>query len=188
MNKQLTLHLNLASRPARNRRLFFILLILMGVLSLLIALAGGSIYFNFREKARSLRGAIAEIEGESERLQRESIRYTTQISNYSQTHTKKIDLINSMIYKKSFSWVGLFSTMEEILPASCFIVTLAHAYEEDKSIGISMRVAAPGLPVFQQLLQGLHDAGFIEIRLRSEAQASSGYYLYDLTFRYERII
>ena len=58
VKKQLTLNLNLASHPTRNRRLFFMLLISMGVLFFIISIAGGSLYVNFREKVSSIRASL----------------------------------------------------------------------------------------------------------------------------------
>ena len=182
------MNLNLASHPTRNRRLFFTLLISMGMLFFIISIAGGSLYVNFREKVSSIRASIDEIEGENERLQRETISYSTQIDKYSQTHQKKIDLINSMIYKKSFSWVKLLSTLEEVLPASCFIVSLSTAYDGDKSMGVRLRVASPGLKAYMQLIVALQTAGFDQIKPISETQTSNGFILYDMAIRYERNI
>ena len=188
VKKQAIMNLNLASHPTRNRRLFFMFLISLGVLFFIISIAGGSLYVNFREKVSVMRASLDEIEGENERLQREMIGYTSQLDKYSQTHQKKIDLINSMIYKKSFSWVKLLSTLEEVLPASCFIVTLSFAYEGEKSMGVRLRVAAPGLSAYMQLLKGLAAADFDQIRLISETETPNGFILYDMTIRYERNI
>ena len=188
VKKQAIMNLNLASHPTRNRRLFFMFLISLGVLFFIISIAGGSLYVNFREKVSVMRASLDEIEGENERLQREMIGYTSQLDKYSQTHQKKIDLINSMIYKKSFSWVKLLSTLEEVLPASCFIVSLSPAYEGEKSMGVRLRVAAPGLSAYMQLLKGLAAADFDQIRLISETETPNGFILYDMTIRYERNI
>lgn len=188
MNNQNRPHLNLASHPVVNRRLFFSLGILLGVLFLIVLLAGGRIFVVYGSKADKIKATLAKIDREEDDLQREEERLSSQMETYVKNHKKKVDLINSLIYRKSFSWVDLLSTLERTLPGECYIVSLSPVFRGEKQVDLKLIMASPNLDTLLKFIQNLDKHGFLRIRVSNETRAATGYFLYDMSVSYERDI
>jgi len=119
MKKQKRAHLNLASHPLKNRRFFLLLSGILGVLVIAITFLGGYTFWTYSKKNKNFKDNRAQIEKMITDAKREELRLSAQIEDASQSYQEKIDLLNTLILKKSFSWEKFLSALEEALPASC---------------------------------------------------------------------
>jgi hypothetical protein len=53
---------------------------------------------------------------------------------------------------------------------------------------LNFRVAAPDLETWLKLVESIYDLGFESMRLNSETRGSDGFFIYDMSVRYERNI
>lgn len=188
MNSQQLLFLNLASHPVRNRRLFVTLTVLIGLLLILLLSIGVNSIAKYGLRGRQARASIASINQEILKIQRENKGRANLITQAKQENGKKVELINQIIYRKSFSWSTLLSVLEEVLPDACYIVTLAPAFHEDASMDIRFKVASPNLETLLSLIDRLNELNFKHIRLLSENRDQTGYIVYEISVGYERNI
>lgn len=188
MNNQNRTNLNLASHPVVNRRLFFSLGILLGVVFLIAVITGGRISIVYGSKANDIKASIAKIGREENNFQSEEEQLSTQIETLIKNHKKKVDLINSLIYRKSFSWVDFLSTLEKTLPGECYIVSLSPVFRGEKQVDFKLMMASPNLDTLLKFIQNLDEQGFRRIRVSNESRAETGYFLYDMSVSYERDI
>lgn len=182
------LNLNLASHPLRNRRLYILLLILLGGLFLLVSVNSGNIYWRYKARINELKVSRAEVDRIKRELQREEKRYSVQIDNANKNYKKKVDLINSFILRKSFSWVEFLTALENSLPDSSYIVSLTPSYQEAAKIEIRFKIATPNLNELFNFISHLESLEFKEIRAMREQKSSDGYLLTEISLIYERII
>ncbi len=186
MKKQKRVDINLASHPVRNRRFFFLLSGILGVIILVISSIGGYTYLTYSTKYKNLMQNNAQIESKIKETQRETLRLSTQIEEASQSYQRRVDLLNSLIIKKSFSWMEFLSALEDALPASCYIESLAPTLKENNQMEVRLKIAAPGLDDLLLLNQNLYKKNFKGIRIVSESISDGGLLIGEITLNYER--
>lgn len=188
MRKQKRVDINLATHPLRNRRFFFLVFGILGVLILVIASVGGYTYLGYSIKNKNFQSNSAQIERMIKEIQREKLRLSAQIEEASQSYQRRVDLLNSLIFKKSFSWMEFLSALEEALPASCYIESLAPTLKEDNQMEVRLKIAAPSLDELLLLNQNLYQKNFKGIRIVSESISDSGLMIAEITLIYERTV
>jgi len=182
------LNLELASHPLRNRRLFFLCLFLLVILTVSVTVVSANLYFKFKNKDDETQLKIEEVEQKRGRAQREEIQLADQIESLSAVNQVKIDFINGLIYRKSFSWIDFLSDLESALPARCYIVSLAPSPRGELGMEVRIRVASPNLDDLLALYTQLVKLGFENVLIRSEEQANNGLLISEVSFIYEKHI
>jgi Tfp pilus assembly protein PilN len=188
MRKQKRSHLNLATHPLRNRRFYFLLMAVLIALVSVILLDGIWVFWKYSSKNKNLRENESQVEKMIYDEKREELRLTRQVEEASEKYQKKVDLLNTLILKKSFSWVEFLSALEEALPASCYIETLAPTLKENDQIEVRLKIVAPNLDELLKLNQNLFKKSFTGIRIMSEGLNEAGLLTAEITLIYERTI
>lgn len=188
MNHKSQLSLELASHPLRNRRLFFLCLIFLVVLCVSVAVVSGSRYFKFKNEREKTQLKIEEVEQKKGIVQLKKVQVTDQIESVSAANQAKIDFINSLINRKSFSWIDFLSDLESALPAGCYIVSMAPTPLGELGMEVRVRVASPHLDDLLQLVTQLLKQGFENVLIRSEELVDNGLLISEVSFNYEKHI
>jgi Tfp pilus assembly protein PilN len=188
MRKQKKVQLNLATHPLQNRRFFYLLFGILAVLVLVVWFAGGWTFWKYRSRNENFRYNSATIEKMINDAKREELRLSRLIDSASQTYQEKVNLLNTLILKKSFSWVEFLSALEESLPASCYIESLAPTLKENSQMEVRLRIAAPNLDELLKLNKNLYKKKFSGIRIMSEEINEIGLLIAEITLTYERTV
>jgi Tfp pilus assembly protein PilN len=188
MKKQKKAHLNLATHPLSNRRFFFLLSGILGVLVIATTFFGGYTFLTYSAKNKNFRNNNAQIEKMITDAKREELRLSAQIKDASQIYQDKIDLLNTIILKKSFSWADFLSALEEVLPASCYIESLAPTLKENNQMEVRLKIVAPNLDELLTLNKNLYEKHFTGIRIINEGMNEAGLLIAEITLIYERTI
>jgi Tfp pilus assembly protein PilN len=188
MKKQKRTHLNLATHPLRNRRFFYLFSGILGILFAASTFLGVYTFWTYSLKSKNFHENRAQIEKMVTGEKREEMRLTSQINNTSRVYQEKIDLLNSLILKKSFSWVAFLSALEEALPPSCYIDSLAPTLQENYQMEVRLKVAAPNLDELLKLNKNLYEKNFSGIRIISETTSDTGLLIAEITLIYERTV
>lgn len=182
------MYLNLASHPAKNRRLFFSLAGVLGALLLLLLILGAGNVVQYGFKNRTIRSNLFQLDQRIAEAQREEKLFVKQVSEAVRDHQRSVDSFNRVIYRKSFSWINMLNSLEELLPDRCYIVSLAPAFHEDAVMDLRLKVASPDLENWMNLVDRLLEKGFEHIRLESQIRGANGLFIYDTSVTYERDI
>ena len=180
------LNLNLATRPLRNRRLYLaavralsVAVIVLAALSAFVALKDG----------RALSRLRAEVAG-TERLQneaeREARRLKADIDRETKLSGSRIDLVNSIIQRKMFSWTGLFTDLEKCLPGPSYITSLLPSFASEGAVALQMRVTSRSLDDLMAFITALYHNGFTKVSEGGETRDEGGRVLSEITAGYER--
>lgn len=186
MSPQRHLRLNLASNPLRNRRMFYILLGLVVSLILGISFWSGYTFFRYRIKHNALRSTFTEINGLITENQKEKEKLEESINKVGPAYKQNIQRINDIIYQKSFSWVDFLSALENSLPPSCYIISLAPSKKENSRIKVRFKVASPHLSELLKFIDTLNSQKFKQVRVISEAKSEKGFLISEISFIYEK--
>lgn len=188
MIKQRRINLNLATHPLRNRKLFYFIASSLGLIFLLVSLLAGSIYFSYKSKFKKIDSSIMEIDQSIRKIQRMERQYTTRIENTAKEHKGMIDLINSLIFRKSFSWIDFLSCLEDSLPDSSYIVSLAPTLTDDLKMNVRLGVVSQSLDDLLKLINNLETLKFKQIKVLNEARNDQGSLRSEISLTYERNI
>lgn len=182
------LKLNLASHPLRNRRLYFLIFIVLGFAFLSVSALGVNIYLKYKIKARGTSSSVIESDQMTKDARRDETRYARIVEEQTLKYKGRVDLINSLIFRKSFSWVNFLSDLESALPQSCYIVSLAPVLKGDSKIEVRFKVASPDYEELLNLYTRLDSMAFSQIKIRSETRSADGFLLAEISSIYERTI
>ncbi len=186
MTRQERLNLNLATHPLRNRRLFFLFFIILGGLLLVFLGLGGYTYWTYKGKNNNFERNRTQIEKRIRDAQREERRLKVQIEEAAKKYQGQVLSLNTLILKKSFSWVDFLSALEEALPESIYIISLEPNLVEDNQMEVRLEVAAPNLDELLKLSMNLYEKKFSSIRTISESINDVGLLISEISLIYER--
>jgi hypothetical protein len=182
------LGLNLASLPLRNKRFFYLILSTLAVILLLISFFAGKIFVEYRDKAQETRTSIKRIDKLIKDAQRDEEDFSARIEDVTIKCKGKVDLINSIILGKSFSWIEFLSDLENSLPDSSYIVSMAPTLAKDSKLQLSFRVAYSNVDDLLELYNNLRTLKFNQIRIISEAENEKGLLISEISLNYEKDI
>jgi len=188
MIERTRLSLNLASHPLRNRRFFYLILSLLAVALLLISFFAGKIFVEYKAKAQETRASIKSTDKLIKDAQRDEEEFSARIEDAIIKYKGKVDLINSIILGKSFSWIEFLSDLENSLPDSSYIVSMAPTLAKDSKVHLSFKVAYSSVDDLLELYNNLKALKFNQIRIISEAENERGLLLSEISLNYEKDI
>ncbi|MCX7973916.1 MAG: hypothetical protein N3B16_05380 [Candidatus Aminicenantes bacterium] len=162
------IYLNLASQPSRNRRFFFLIggtLFILNLASLFISLW---LFIDYQKTFRQKRDEIIRISMEEDALRREERQFTARASALSKSLETEVELVNSIIIEKSFSWSDFFSRLEKALPPTCYLNSLNFNRRPDMKLEVKFRLVAPNLNSYLATIDKLREVGFSGLQVQSE--------------------
>lgn len=168
------IHLNLAKNPLRNKRVFIIPLTLLLLLCAGVIFLDGYLFMRAGQGIKETRSAISGMERRIRESEREQERLSSNIEAAAKEKSDEVDLMNSIIFLKTFSWTEFFSRLERALPGSCYIVSLTPKFFPDALLEIEMNTVTPGLDELLVLLNNLESEGFSRIRMLRESRDENG--------------
>lgn len=182
------LSLNLASHPLRNRRFFYSLFFSLGIVLIFTSFLAGKIFFKFRYESQKTRDSIEKTNQLIKDAQRDEKKFSTRIEDAIDKYETKVDLVNGIILRKSFSWIEFLSDLESSLPDSSYIVSLAPMLTENSKVLLKFKVVSSGVGDLLKLYTNLKDLKFRNIQIHSEAEIEGRLLLSEISLNYERDI
>jgi Tfp pilus assembly protein PilN len=180
--------LNLASHPLRNRKLFYLFLSIIGVVLLAMLFLSGKIFLEYRTKAQEVKTSIAETNQLIMNAQNDQQKNAARVKQAVKNYKGKVDLVNNIILKKSFSWIEFLSDLENALPDSSYIISLAPTLTKDSRMLLKFKAVSPNVNELLKLINNLNALGFSQINPISEVENRRGLLITEISLSYERNI
>lgn len=162
------IYLNLASQPWRNRRPFLFLAGFLIVLSATILAVSLWRFFDYRAEINQARREIIRISRMEDALRREEKQFTARAGALAKNLETEVEIANSIIINKSFSWSEFFSRLEKALPSTCYLNSLTFNRRADLKLEIKFKLVAPDLNSLLRTIERLREAGFSGLQVQSE--------------------
>ncbi len=180
------LNLNLATRPLRNRRLFAAAS--RGLAALFLIMAGLATFaiLKYGGEASRLKAAMAETSRVQTAAAREEKRLRADIDREEKLSRGRVDLVNGIIFRKTFSWTGFLSDLEKSLPDPSYITALTPSFTQEGAVVLDMRVTSRSLEDLMTFITGLTAHGFKNIQVGGEQRSDDGRLLSEISTTYER--
>jgi Tfp pilus assembly protein PilN len=187
MNRRPPLDVNLATRPARNRRFY---LLARNTLAAVIVAAMGLAAFSVAQygvQAFRLKASLEETGRRADAAGKEQRRLATDIQQAKKTDHAEVDLVNGIIFRKSFSWTAFLSLLEASLPDSSYITSLIPSFSGERTVSLKIKLVSASLDDLLTFLNNLNARKF-SYRLESESREEEGRLVSEISLTYERDI
>ncbi len=185
MSASPALDLNLASRPARNRRFYLLARNVLAVaLVALVGLTGFTVVKYGRLAART-GSALDEARKAQTDSDKEKKRLTAEVRTLKKSDQARVDTVNRIIYQKSFSWTGFLTELESALPDSITITSLVPNFTDERTVSLKLRAVSRGLDDLLVFLNNLNARKF-RYRLENETREDQGQLVTEISLTYER--
>jgi hypothetical protein len=180
------LNLNLATRPLRNRRLFATAVrTLVGLLVLLAGL-GAFAVVKYGGGISRLKKDMAETARTRDKAALDERRLRADIGREEKLSRARVDLVNSIIRRKVFSWTGFLTDLEQALPGPSYITALTPAITADGAIGVQMRVMSRSQDDLLAFITALMAHGFRDPKVGGVQKDEASRLISEITATYER--
>jgi Tfp pilus assembly protein PilN len=187
MNGNGTLLLNLATRPVRNRRFYLLArAVLAAACAVLLGLTAFTMVKYGLQLGR-LNVSLADASNRHDAAAKEQMRLQAEVRREKQAQQAAVDVVNRIIYQKSFSWTGYFSELEASLPDSVYITSLSPNFSGERTVTLKVKVVSAGLDDLLAFLNNLNARKFT-YRFESESREEEGQLVSDISLSYERVI
>ncbi|HEX2059591.1 MAG TPA: hypothetical protein VHK90_02520 [Thermoanaerobaculia bacterium] len=134
------IHLNLASRPYRDYRPVYAVVVVLSLLTAFLMLNNIETYYRYTHETRSTRAKIASIEAQT-RTERER-------EQQAQQRLKGLDLqrldaqtkfVNARLAQRAFSWSALLDELESVLDDDVRLLSITPTFQENGPIVLGLR-------------------------------------------------
>ena len=133
------LHLNLASKPYRDYRPVYAVVVVASLLIAFLMLNNIDTYYRYVRETRSTRNDIARIEAQIEQERRLTDVATNQMRGVDlQKLSRQTRFINAQLAERAFSWSELLARLEEVVPSDVRILSVAPTFNENGLVTLRM--------------------------------------------------
>ena len=178
------IQINLATNPFRNRRLSLLLNGLLAAVLICMAALSVSVYIRYSSRLGESRQLSQDAQARFAAIQKEQRALNRQIAEISGAYQTKIDFLNQVIRKKSFSWSDFLFDLEEMLPDYSYIVSLTPHLKGASEVEVRLRMASPGVTHLAQFINNLHEKKYKGVRVNHESETERGFLLSEVIFVY----
>ena len=179
------LHLNLASRPYRDYRPVYAVVVAMSLLTAFLMLNNVDTYYRYTHETRSTRAKIAAVEAQTQREQQ-----SAQIAKnrLEQVDVARLDaqtrFINAKLAERAFSWSALLDQLESILGNDVRLDSVSPSFTDAGPINLSLQFEAKTADGMIDTINSMHaDPRFRNPFPSNESRTPTGY-RFNLTVEY----
>lgn len=138
-----TLHLNLASRPYRDYRPLYAVVVAAALLIAFLMLNNIDTYYRYVRETRVTRNEIARIEGQAAQERSRAEVATGEIRKMDLvTLGRQSRFVNAQLAERAFSWSELLDRLETVVPRDVRITSIAPSFSENGLVHLSLACEA----------------------------------------------
>lgn len=180
------IHLNLASRPYRDYRPVYAVVVVTSLLTAFLMLNNVDTYYRYIHETRTTRSKIAQIEAETEKERR--------LAADVERRTRTIDLelldvqsrfVNAKLAERAFSWSVLLDKLESILADNVRLESVSPSFDAEGAVSLSMQFESKSSDGMTETLDRMNaDPAFHNAFPSSETMHASGVYTFGISTTY----
>lgn len=138
-----TLHVNLASRPFRDYRPVYAVVVVTSLVIAFMMLNNFDTWYRYQRETKSTRTDIAKYEAQIEQERRRVEVANRQIKGIDLNALgKQSKFVNAQLAERAFSWSELLDRLEETTPNDVRIVSVTPTFSEDGQVHLTLSCEA----------------------------------------------
>ena len=154
-----TFHLNLATRPYRDYRPVYALVVAASLLSAFLLLNNVDTYYRYTQETKTTRAKIADLERRTSEEQRTADLLTKRAGAVNiRSLNAEARYVNTQIAQRAFSWSELLDQLETVLPRSVRVNNLAPAFDKSGTIRLTLSCSSKSADGLIDTINGLNRA------------------------------
>jgi hypothetical protein len=180
------IHLNLASRPYRDYRPVYAVVVLLSLATAFLMLNNIETYYRYIHETRSTRAKIAQVEEQArvEKQKEEQARQRLQGLDLKRLD-QQTKFINAKLAERAFSWSRLLDELESILADDVRLMAVAPTFNPDLGIILSLQFQAKSADGMITTINRMNlDPQFQDAFPSSETRDEGGIYTFQITAKY----
>jgi len=185
MNGARTMTLNLATHPLRNRRAFTWLVAALTVSAALILALAVFYFVRYHFRRVEVAGNLADVREAIRVAEDEDRQFKERVKTVPLQDRQAVDTLNGIIYRKSFSWTEFLSKLEDALPATSYLASIAPNFREDSFLELKFNVVSQTLDDHIALITNLNALKFSAIKVQNEDRNERGQIVSEILLTYE---
>lgn len=180
------IHLNLATRPYRDYRPVYAVVVAMSLLAAFLMLYNVETYLRYIRDTESTRAKIAQIEAQAARERERADLAQQRIAGLDLTRLdQQTRFINAKLAERAFSWSTLLDELESVLADDVRLVSIGPRFEDDGTITLTLFCESKtGDGMITTIRRMQNDPQFENPFPRVESVVEGGTYQFQLTTRY----
>jgi Tfp pilus assembly protein PilN len=180
------IHLNLASRPYRDYRPVYAVVVILSLLTAFLMLNNVETYYRYINETQATRAQIAKVE---EQARKERELESAAKRRLQGLDLKKLDqktkFINAKLAERAFSWSALLDQLEAILPADVRLQAISPGFTEKGPVSLSLQFHAKTSDGMIRILNRMNaDPQFLDAFPSSESRGEDGTYTFVIRAKY----
>jgi hypothetical protein len=180
------LHLNLASRPYRDYRPVYAVVVGMSLLAAFLMLNNVETYYRYTRETHSTRAKTAAIEAQTlqERQRNQAIEQRVKGLDIGRLDAQT-KFVNAKLTERAFSWSTLLDELESVMADDVRLLTVAPTFVPDGSISLSLAFKSKAADGMIRTINRMHaDPQFRNPFPSSQSVDEAGIYSFGLTVQY----
>jgi len=179
------IHLNLASRPYRDYRPVYAVVVAASLLTAFLMLNNIETYYRYTHETQSTRTKIADLEKQTQRER--------DLEQAAQSRLRTLDLalldnqtkfINAKLAERAFSWSTLLDELESVLADEVRLLSVAPAFNDDGTITLSLAFEAKSSTGMIDTIDSMNRDPQFDKPFPSGESVANGIYSFNLTVGY----
>ncbi len=133
------IHLNLASRPFRDYRPVYAVVVVMALLTAFLALNNVDTFLRYRTETKTTRANIAKLEQQIADEKRQSETLAQRLRGVDlKLLASQTEFANVQLAERAFSWSELLDRLERVLPSDVRLHSVTPSFDKDGLVHLSM--------------------------------------------------
>jgi type IV pilus assembly protein PilN len=154
-----TFHLNLATRPYRDYRPVYAVVVAASLLSAILLLQNVDTYYRYTQETRTTRARIAELERRTADEQRNADQLSRRVATVNvKALNSEAKYVNAQIAERAFSWSELLDQLETVLPRSVRVDSLSPTFDKSGTVRLSLVCSSKSPDGLIDTINGLNRA------------------------------
>lgn len=181
------IHLNLASRPYRDYRPVYAVVVVLSLLTAFLMLNNIETYYRYSRETQTTRAKIASLEAQAEKER--------QLQQAAEQKLRGLDLqrldaqtkfVNAKLQERAFSWSVLLDELESILGDDVRLVSVAPSFGKDSHVALALQFESKSGDGLVETLNRMNaDPQFIDPFPSVESAQGEGMYAFSIDVRYQ---
>jgi Tfp pilus assembly protein PilN len=171
------LHLNLASRPYRDYRPVYAVVVASSLLIAFMMLNNIDTYYRYIRETKSTRNKISDLERQTEQEQRQTADLNQRLRAFNvKLLSEQTQFVNARLAERAFSWSELLDRLERVLPDDVRLESIAPNFGKDGYVHLTLAAVGKNSESMVHMLDRLnHDPRFSNPFPTAEDRNDTGY-------------
>jgi len=172
------LHLNLASRPYRDYRPLYAVVVVSSILIAFMMLNNVDTYYRYIRETKATRSKIADLDRQAQTEQRQTQQVTERLRSFNvKVLSEQTQFVNARLAERAFSWSELLDRLEHVVPNDVRLESIQPTFGKDGFVHLTVIALGKNSESMVHTLDRFnHDAHFANAFPSSEDRTDNGYH------------